>query len=143
VKLAKMVAADGEGATKLLECVVSGAENEDQAEALAKSVISSSLVKAAFFGEDANWGRVLCAMGYAGVPFDPAKVNLAFASKGGRVELCAKGAVLPFDEALASKVLAEKEIRIEAELGMGSAEAVAWGCDLTYDYVKINGDYRT
>ncbi|NLD88528.1 MAG: bifunctional glutamate N-acetyltransferase/amino-acid acetyltransferase ArgJ [Clostridiales bacterium] len=141
--LAKAIARDGEGATKLVTCIVSGASTEDKAETLAKSVIGSSLTKAAMFGADANWGRVLCAMGYSGENFDPKNVDISFSSAAGRIKVCENGAGLPFDEELAKKILTENEVVIEALLREGSCEATAWGCDLTYDYVRINGDYRS
>jgi glutamate N-acetyltransferase/amino-acid N-acetyltransferase len=142
-EMAKKIAGDGEGAGHLLECRVSGAASTEQARTLAKSVISSNLVKAAFFGRDANWGRVLCALGYAGVDFAPERASVRFESGAGGIELFREGAPLAFDEAKAKAVLSERDIRIEVSLGAGSAEGTAWGCDLTYDYVKINGDYRT
>ncbi len=141
--LCRSIAADGEGATKLLECVVKGAETLETARKVAKSVICSSLVKAAMFGEDANWGRVLCAIGYSGADVDVSKVDLSFKSKAGVIELCRNGAGIPFSEEKAAEILHEKEIDILVDLKSGSFEATAWGCDLTYDYVKINGDYRT
>jgi glutamate N-acetyltransferase/amino-acid N-acetyltransferase len=142
-KLAKDIARDGEGATKLIIGRVTGAACEETAVKLAKSVISSSLVKATIFGEDANVGRVLCAMGYAGADFDPQTVDIAFSSAEGRVAVCEKGLCLAFDEELAKQTLSAKEIVIEIHLRSGSGEAEAYGCDLTYGYVKINGDYRT
>jgi glutamate N-acetyltransferase/amino-acid N-acetyltransferase len=142
-KLAKKIAADGEGASRLLECEVAGAKTDDDARTLARSVISSSLTKAAFFGADANWGRVLCAMGYSGVSFDPERASVAFSSAAGRIAVCQDGRTTNFDEEFAKKVLLEKEIKIEVSLAEGKASATAWGCDLTYDYVKINGDYRS
>jgi glutamate N-acetyltransferase/amino-acid N-acetyltransferase len=142
-RLARMVARDGEGATKLVECTVSGAATEEEAEALAKSVITSSLVKTAMFGSDANWGRILCALGYTPAGFDPARVFVAFESPRGYVEVCRDGAPLPFSEEKAKKVLGAEEVSILVELHGGSAEATAWGCDLSYEYVRINGDYRT
>lgn len=142
-KLCRMIAADGEGATKLLECVVSGAGDETAARTAAKAVICSSLVKTAMFGADANWGRVLCALGYSGAKLDVGKVKVSFASSAGQVCVCEQGAGVPFSEEEAKAVLLEKEIQILVELGDGEATATAWGCDLTYDYVKINGDYRT
>ena len=141
--LCRGIAADGEGATKLLECVVKGAETPETARKVAKSVICSSLVKTAMFGEDANWGRVLCAIGYSGEKVDVSKIDLSFKSKAGTIELCRDGAGVPFSEETAAKILHEKEIDILVDLKSGSCEATAWGCDLTYDYVKINGDYRT
>lgn len=141
--LSKEIARDGEGATKLLECICTAAPDEKTAEIVAKSVITSSLFKAAMFGKDANWGRILCAIGYADAEFDITKVAVSLASKGGRVDVCKNGAGVSFSEEVASVVLAEEEIEILVNLGAGDAEAVAWGCDLTYDYVKINGDYRS
>ena len=143
VYLCRAIAADGEGATKLLECAVSGAENTETAKIVAKSVVCSSLTKAAMFGEDANWGRVLCAIGYSGAEIDVQKVGVSFRSSGGCVEVCRDGAGVPFSEEEAAQVLHEKEIEILVSLGSGSAAATAWGCDLTYEYVKINGEYRT
>jgi glutamate N-acetyltransferase / amino-acid N-acetyltransferase len=142
-EMAKMIARDGEGATKLVECVVSGAADEAEAEALAKSVITSSLVKTALFGSDANWGRVLCALGYTPSTFDPDKVRLAFESPRGYLEVCANGAGVPFSEEKAKLVLGAQEVTILVELGGGPGRATAWGCDLSYEYVRINGDYRT
>jgi glutamate N-acetyltransferase / amino-acid N-acetyltransferase len=142
-QMAKMIARDGEGATKLVECVVTGAIDEAEAEALAKSVITSSLVKTALFGSDANWGRVLCALGYTPSSFDPARVRLAFESPRGYLEVCVNGAGVPFNEEKAKLVLGAQEVTILVELGMGKAQATAWGCDLSYEYVRINGDYRT
>jgi glutamate N-acetyltransferase/amino-acid N-acetyltransferase len=141
--LCKAIAADGEGATKLLECRVSGARGDAAAKAAAKAVICSNLVKAAMFGADANWGRVLCALGYAGAELDVGRIGVTFRSAAGEVPVCRNGAGLPFDEEIAKKVLSEKEIEILVTLGQGDASAVAWGCDLTYDYVRINGDYRS
>lgn len=143
VKLARSIAADGEGAKHLITCTVRGARNEGSAEIIGKSVISSSLVKAAVFGADANWGRVLCAMGYSGEDFAPDKVSITFSSGAGTTPVCENGRGLPFDEDLAKKILMEPEVMIEIHMGEGSAECTCWGCDLTYDYVKINGDYRT
>ncbi len=141
--LCRKIAGDGEGATKLLECKLTGAKMEEIAKKVAKSVICSSLVKAAMFGSDANWGRVLCAIGYAGVEVDVNKVDVAFRSAKGRICVCKKGAGIPFSEELAKEILLESEIEILVELNDGEGTATAWGCDLTYDYVKINGDYRT
>ena len=141
--LCRAIAKDGEGATKLLECRVTGAKNWDAARTVAKSVICSSLFKAAMFGADANWGRVLCAIGYSGADVDVMKVDVAFESKAGAITVCVDGAGIPFSEEEAKKILTEDEIIIAIELKSGEAEATAWGCDLTYDYVKINGDYRT
>lgn len=141
--LAKMIALDGEGATKLLSCTVTGATTLSDARALAKSVISSSLVKAAMFGADANWGRILCALGYAEVRFDPGGVSVSFASIAGTIDVCENGQGLLFDETLAKEILQQEEIEILVSLSDGDQTATAFGCDLTYDYVKINGDYRT
>jgi glutamate N-acetyltransferase/amino-acid N-acetyltransferase len=143
VKLARAMARDGEGATRLVTVTVKGASDEEAAGVLARSVASSSLVKAACFGADANWGRVLCAMGYSGVDFDPAGVDVSFASRAGEIEVCRRGTQVPFSEERAKKILQEEEIEIRIKAGPGSGDAVAWGCDLTYDYVKINGDYRS
>jgi glutamate N-acetyltransferase/amino-acid N-acetyltransferase len=143
VSLCRMIAGDGEGATKLLECRVDGAADVKTAKTVAKSVICSSLLKAAMFGADANWGRVLCAIGYSGADVDVTKVDVAFRSAAGIVEVCKNGAGIPFSEEIAKVVLSEKEIEILIALNSGDANAVAWGCDLTYEYVKINGDYRT
>ncbi len=143
VALCRAIAADGEGATKLLECAVTGAKDEECAKTVAKAVVCSSLTKAAMFGADANWGRVLCAAGYSGAPIDPDRVGVVFSSRAGDIEVCRDGAGVPFSEELAKKILSEDEITIRVSLGEGDASATAWGCDLTYDYVKINGDYRT
>ena len=143
VYLCRCIAGDGEGATKLLECSVTGASDEAAAKTVAKSIICSSLVKAAMFGADANWGRVLCAIGYSGAEVDVNKVDVSFTSPAGTVAVCKDGAGIPFSEELAKQVLLEKEIGINVSLGQGGGQAVAWGCDLTYEYVKINGDYRT
>ena len=143
VHLCKMIAGDGEGATKLLECTVVGADTQEAAKIAAKSVITSSLMKAAMFGADANWGRVLCAIGYSGADVDVNKIGVTFRSKAGSVTVCKNGAGILFSEELAKKVLLEKEIEIYITAGDGPGKATAWGCDLTYDYVKINGDYRT
>ena len=143
VYLCRMIAGDGEGATKLLECTVSGASSEAIAKTVAKSVICSSLVKAAMFGSDANWGRVLCAIGYSGACVDVNKVDVSFVSKAGEILVCKDGAGVDFSEEIAKQILLEKEIGIDIRLNSGNEKAVAWGCDLTYDYVKINGDYRT
>ena len=139
----KKLAADGEGATKLIECRVQGAGSKQDARIAAKSVINSNLVKAAMFGADANWGRVLCALGYSGAKLDPDRVDVVFRSAAGSVEVCKNGRGVAFSEETAKKVLSEKEIVIDVSLGDGNFDATAWGCDLTYDYVKINGDYRT
>lgn len=143
MNLARKMARDGEGATKLIECSVSGAETEKIAETVAKSVICSSLFKAAMFGEDANWGRILCAVGYADADFDINKVDVKIASAKGSVEVCKNGAGVEFSEEKAKEILGEEVIEIIISIGSGAGEAVAWGCDLTYDYVKINGDYRS
>ena len=143
VSLCRMIAGDGEGATKLLECTVSGASDKNTAKTVAKSIICSSLLKAAMFGADANWGRVLCAIGYSGASVDVNKIDVAFKSSKGTVEVCKNGAGIDFSEEKAKQVLLEKEIDILVDLNSGKQEATAWGCDLTYDYVKINGDYRT
>ncbi|PWL50558.1 MAG: arginine biosynthesis protein ArgJ [Clostridiales bacterium] len=142
-RLCRAIAKDGEGATKLLECRVRGARSLSDARILAKSVVCSSLVKAAMFGADANWGRVLCAIGYAGVETDPNGVDVSFSSAAGAVRVCESGAGVDFSEEAAKAVLSADEIRIDVALRDGGAEATAWGCDLTYDYVRINGDYRT
>ena len=141
--LCRMIAADGEGATKLLECTVSGAADKEAAVTVAKSVICSSLFKAAMFGADANWGRVLCAIGYSGAMVDVNKIDVAFQSPAGKIRVCENGAGIAFSEDEAKKILQENEIRILIELKSGAQGATAWGCDLTYDYVRINGDYRT
>ena len=143
IALCRKIAGDGEGATKLLECKVTGAADLATAKTVAKSVICSSLLKAAMFGADANWGRVLCAIGYSGADVDVNKVDVAFSSPAGTVAVCKDGAGLDFSEEIAKQVLLEKEIEILVELNSGDAASTAWGCDLTYDYVRINGDYRT
>ena len=142
-KLAIEMASDGEGATHLITCTVSGAPDTQTAETLSKSVISSTLTKAAIFGADANWGRVLCAMGYSGVTFDPDAVSVAFESPAGRIDVCQNGRGLTFDEALAKKILTEHDVTIDITMGAGGGACTCWGCDITYDYIKINGDYRT
>lgn len=141
--LCKMIAADGEGASKFLECVVSGADTYEAAALSAKSVICSSLFKAAMFGADANWGRALCAIGYSGADVDVEQVRMSFKSAAGEILVCDHGIGVDFDEEKAKKILTEKEIQILISVGPGSHTATAWGCDLTYDYVKINGDYRS
>lgn len=143
VSLTKMLAKDGEGATKMLTCNVFGAPDKSAAKAIGKSVISSSLVKAAMFGKDANWGRILCALGYADAEFDINLVDVALSSSAGSIDVCKNGAGIPFDEDIALKVLEPDEIVFEINLNQGNEKATAWGCDLTYDYVKINGDYRS
>ena len=142
-KLSKLMAGDGEGATKLLVCKVEGASDMLTAKTVAKSVICSTLFKAAMFGADANWGRVLCAIGYSGADVDVEKIDVSFRSQAGQVDVCVNGAGIPFSEEKASQVLGEKEIEILIHLHLGQVQAEAYGCDLTYDYVKINGDYRT
>ena len=142
-ELTKMLAKDGEGATKLLECAVSCAPDEETAVIVAKSVIRSPLLKCAMFGADANWGRVLCAIGYAEADFDINKVDVDFRSEEGVLPVCRNGAGIPFSEDFAKEVLSRDEIFIDVNLNCGNAQAKAWGCDLTYDYVKINGDYRS
>lgn len=143
VDLCRKIAGDGEGATKLLECRVTGGKTVAIAKTVAKSVICSSLLKAAMFGADANWGRVLCAIGYSGADVDVSKVDVSFRSAAGQIDVCKNGAGIPFSEEEAKDVLLKKEIEILVGLNDGEANATAWGCDLTYDYVKINGDYRT
>ena len=143
VALCKMIAGDGEGATKLLECKVSGADSLDTAKIVAKSVICSSLLKAAMFGADANWGRVLCAIGYSGADVDVSKIDVSFKSAKGEILVCKDGAGVEFSEEKAKEILLEKEIEIIVSVGNGEYSSTAWGCDLTYDYVKINGDYRS
>ena len=141
--LCRMIAGDGEGATKLLECIVSGANSKQTAVTVSKSVICSSLFKAAMFGADANWGRVLCAIGYSGADVDVEKIDVSFKSASGEIEVCKNGAGVDFSEEKAKEILIEKEIQVLINLNSGNESATAWGCDLTYDYVKINGDYRT
>ncbi len=143
MNLTKMLARDGEGATKLLECTVSGADSQKTAIAVAKSVITSSLFKSAMFGADANWGRILCAVGYADAEFDITKVDVSLSSRMGKVDVCKNGSGIEFSEDEAKKILLEDEINISITIGAGDGVATAWGCDLTYDYVKINGDYRS
>ena len=143
VNLCRKIASDGEGATKLLECKVTGAESDAVAKTVAKSVICSSLTKAAMFGADANWGRVLCAIGYSGALVDVNKIDVAFKSAKGEISVCKNGAGVDFSEEKAKEILLESEIEILVNLNSGEYSSTAWGCDLTYDYVKINGDYRT
>ncbi len=143
VNLCRMIAGDGEGATKLLECKVTGAENLGVAKTVAKSVICSSLLKAAMFGADANWGRVLCAIGYSKADVDVNKIDVSFKSAKGEISVCKNGSGVDFSEEKAKEILLEKEIEILVNLNSGEFDSCAWGCDLTYDYVKINGDYRT
>ena len=142
-RMARAIAADGEGASRLITCTVRSARSEDSAERLAKAVVGSALVKAAMFGSDANWGRVLCAMGYSKAPFRPEYVDIKFASIFGEIPVCEKGTGLDFDEELAKKILGQDEVIIDVSLNEGEHQATCWGCDLTYEYVKINGDYRT
>lgn len=143
VNLCRVIAGDGEGATKLLECKVKGAKNIDTAKTVAKSVVCSSLLKAAMFGADANWGRVLCAIGYSGADVHVTKIDVAFVSEKGEIIVCKNGSGVDFSEQIAKEILLEKEIIIDINLNDGEFNSTAWGCDLTYDYVKINGDYRT
>ena len=143
VHLCRMIAGDGEGATKLLECSVIGANTKEIAKTVAKSVICSSLTKAAMFGADANWGRVLCAIGYSGADVDVNKIDVSFISNKGEIPVCKNGAGIDFSEEKAKEILLEKEITISINLNDGEYSSTAWGCDLTYEYVKINGDYRT
>ncbi len=141
--LSKAIARDGEGATKLLTCTVNGAASDNDARTAARAVIASSLVKTAMFGADANWGRVLCALGYSGANFDPEKVDVSFSSQAGSISVCKNGRALDFSEEKAKTVLLEKEVTIHVDMQDGQANATAWGCDLSYDYVRINGDYRS
>ncbi len=141
--LAKMMAGDGEGCTALFEVKILGAESKEQAVALAKSVITSNLTKAAIFGHDANWGRILCAMGYSGARFDPEKVDLFFESAAGKLQIIQDGVATDYSEETATEILSCPEVTAVADIKMGEASATAWGCDLTYDYVKINADYRS
>lgn len=141
--LAKKMAGDGEGCTALFEVKVVGAETKEQAKILAKSVICSSLTKAAIFGHDANWGRILCAMGYSGAQFDPEKVDLYFESAAGKMQIIKDGVAVDYSEEQATRILSEPEVTAVADIKMGDAKAAAWGCDLTFDYVKINADYRS
>lgn len=143
MNLARKMARDGEGATKLIECICHGADTEKTAETVAKSVITSSLFKAAMFGEDANWGRILCAVGYADADFDINRVCVSIGSVQGNIDVCRNGAGVEFSEEKAKEILSEEEIIIDISIGDGAGKAIAWGCDLTYDYVKINGDYRS
>ena len=141
--LAKKMAGDGEGCTALFEVKVIGAESKQQAVTLAKSVITSNLTKAAIFGHDANWGRILCAMGYSGAQFDPEKVDLFFESAAGKLKIIENGVALDYSEEEATRILSEPEVTAVADVKMGDQTATAWGCDLTFDYVKINADYRS
>ena len=142
-ELARTIAGDGEGASRLITCAVREARSEESAERLAKAVVGSPLVKAAMFGADANWGRVLCAMGYSKAPFRPEYVDISFSSAVGAVAVCRGGMGLDFDEEAARSILSQDEVVIDVHLHEGEHEATCWGCDLTYEYVKINGDYRT
>ena len=142
-ELAKMIAGDGEGATALFEVQVIGAETKEQAVILSKSIVTSSLTKTAIYGHDANWGRILCAMGYSGAEFDPEQVDLYFESKAGKLQIIADGVALDYSEETATKILSEPKVTAVADIKMGREQATAWGCDLTYDYVKINADYRS
>lgn len=141
--ISKNIAKDGEGASKLIECTVNSAKTVKDAEVLSKSVINSSLVKTAMFGSDANWGRVLCALGYSKVSFDPNKVDIYFKSSIGEIQVCSQGSSVNFDETFAKEILLQPEIQIIVNMNSGDASSVAWGCDLSYEYVKINGDYRS
>ena len=141
--LSKKIAGDGEGATALFEVKIVGAKTKEDAVTLSKSVVTSSLTKAAIYGHDANWGRILCAMGYSGAQFDPEKVDLFFESKAGKIQIIENGVSTGYDEAEATRILSEDEVTAIADVKMGDAKATAWGCDLTYDYVKINADYRS
>ena len=141
--LSKKIAGDGEGATALFEVKIVGAKTKEDAVTLSKSVVTSSLTKAAIYGHDANWGRILCAMGYSGVQFDPEKVDLYFESRAGKLKIIENGVSTGYDEAEATRILSEDEVTAIADVKMGDAKATAWGCDLTYDYVKINADYRS
>ena len=141
--LAKKMAGDGEGATALFEVKIVGAESKEQAVTLSKSVVTSSLVKAAIYGHDANWGRILCAMGYSGAQFDPEQVDLFFESAAGKIQIIENGVAVNYSEEEATRILSEPEVTAIADVKMGDATATAWGCDLTYDYVKINADYRS
>ena len=141
--LAKKMAGDGEGATALFETKVIHARTKEEARILSKSVICSNLTKAAIFGHDANWGRILCALGYSGVTFDPEKIELFFEGENGRIQIYKDGAAADYSEEEATKILSEPEVRVVVDMKMGDFEACAWGCDLTFDYVKINADYRS
>ena len=141
--LSKKIAGDGEGATALFEVKVVGAESKEQAKVFSKSVITSSLTKAAIYGHDANWGRILCAMGYSGAAFNPEKVDLFFESAAGKMQIIKNGVAVDYSEEEATRILSEPAVTAIADVKMGNASATAWGCDLTYDYVKINADYRS
>ena len=141
--LAKQIAGDGEGCTRLFEVHVAGADSKENAKILSKSVVTSSLTKAAIYGKDANWGRILCAMGYSGVQFDPEKVDLFFESKAGKLQIIENGVATDYSEEVATKILSEPEITATADIKMGDYSATAWGCDLTHEYININADYRS
>ena len=141
--LAKKIASDGEGATALFEVKVIGAESKEQAVILSKSIVTSNLTKAAIYGHDANWGRILCAMGYSGAIFDPEKVDLYFESAAGKLKIIENGVATDYSEETATKILSEKEVTAIADIKMGESSATAWGCDLTHEYVTINADYRS
>ena len=141
--MSKKIAGDGEGCTALFEVQVKGASTKEQAKTLAKAVITSNLTKAAIFGHDANWGRILCAMGYSGAEFDPEKVDLFFESSAGSMQIIENGVAVDYSEEQATRILSEPEVRAVADIKMGTETATAWGCDLTFDYVKINADYRS
>jgi glutamate N-acetyltransferase/amino-acid N-acetyltransferase len=141
--LAKMIAGDGEGATRLFEVKVIHAESKEQAVTLAKSIVTSSLTKAAIFGRDANWGRILCAMGYSGAPFNVETVDLYFESKAGKIQITENSVATDYSEEEATRILSEDAVTAIADIKMGEEQATAWGCDLTFDYVKINADYRS
>ena len=142
-ELSKKIAGDGEGATCLFEVKVVGAKTKEEARILSKSIVTSSLTKAAVFGHDANWGRILCAMGYSGAQFDPERVDLYFESKAGKLKIVENGVDTGYSEELATKILSEEAVTAIADIKQGQESATAWGCDLTYDYVRINGDYRS
>ena len=141
--LAKKIAGDGEGATALFEVKIVNAQSKEQAVTLAKSIVTSSLTKAAIYGHDANWGRILCALGYSGAKFDPENVDLYFESKSGKIHIFGNGVACDYSEEEATKILSDPEVTALVDMHMGEAEATAWGCDLSYDYVKINADYRS
>ena len=141
--LAKQIAGDGEGCTRLFEVHVAGADSKENAKILSKSVVTSSLTKAAIYGKDANWGRILCAMGYSGAQFDPEKVDLFFESKAGKIQIIENGTAVDYSEAEATKILSETEVTAIADVKMGDKTATAWGCDLTHGYIEINADYRS
>ena len=138
-----MIAGDGEGAKALFEAKVTGCESKEQAKILAKAIVCSNLTKTAIAGHDANWGRILCAMGYSGASFDPEKVDLYFESKAGRIQIIENGTAVDYSEERATEILSQPEVTAVANIKMGEQEASAWGCDLTYDYIKINADYRS